>query len=420
MVLFSEMFVSELIGDPVVDRVQENIGHVKDIVITLGDVFPRVTALLVTLSGEKREEKVLLIGEIDLIGKQFVSTRATKDRVALTTLRPDEVLLMRDVIDQQIVDLQGARVIRVNDLKLAKVDQDVRLIAADVGLRGMLRRLGLEGIGGWVVGLLGKKIPEQLIGWDHVQNLSGGKIAVPSKSITDLHPADVAQIISQVQTEKKAEIFSSLSDKTAAEALHELEPVMGAVLVSALDTKKALGILEKMPVDEAADIIGDLPIEKAEELLRLMRPRKANEVRKLLKHRDETAGGLMTTEYISLPQNMTVEQVISKLRETAPDAETIYYIYVVDEAERMVGVLSLRNLIISAPEKRISEIMIKDCITVSPEMNQREVADVISKYNLLAVPVVDQERKIHGIITVDDVMDLILPPVSRRKRQMLG
>jgi CBS domain-containing protein/rRNA processing protein Gar1 len=420
MVLFSEMFVSELIGDPVVDRVQESIGRVKDIIITLGEVFPKVTGLLITLSGEKKEEKVLLIGEIDLVGRQFVSTRATKDRVPLTSLREGEVLLLRDVIDQQIVDLEGARVIRVNDLKLAKVDQDVRLIAADVGLSGMLRRLGLEKFVSLLIGLFRRKIPEQLIGWDHVQSLSGGRIAIPTQTISDLHPADVAQIISQVQTEKKAEIFSTLSEKTAAEALHELEPVLGAVLISTLDTKKALGVLEKMPVDEVADIIGDLPSEKAEELLRLMRPRKSGSVRKLLKHRDETAGGLMTTEFVSLPQNLTVEQVIAKLRETAPDAETIYYIYVVDEAERLVGVLSLRNLIISAPDKQISEIMIKDCITVSPEMNQREVADVISKYNLLAVPVVDKENKIMGIITVDDVMDLILPPVSRRKRQMLG
>jgi CBS domain-containing protein/rRNA processing protein Gar1 len=414
------MFVSELIGDPVVDRVQENIGHVKDIIITLGEVFPKVTALLIALSGEKKEDKVLLIGEIDLIGKQFVTTRATKDRVPLTSLREGEVLLMRDVIDQQIVDLEGARVIRVNDLKLAKVDQDVRLIAADVGLRGMLRRLGLERPVGWFLGLLRIRMPEQLIGWDHVQNLSGGKIAIPSKTITDLHPADVAQIISQVQTEKRTEIFSALSEKTAAEALHELEPMIGAVLISTLDTKKALGILEKMPVDEVADIIGDLPVEKAEELLRLMRVRKAAEIRKLLKHRDETAGGLMTTEFITISQNLTVEQVIAKLREMAPDAETIYYLYVVDEAERLVGVLSLRSLIVSPPEKLISETMIKEPIAVFPEMNQKEVAGVISKYNLLAVPVVDNENKMLGIITVDDVMDLILPPVSRRKRQMLG
>ncbi|MBN3032670.1 MAG: PRC-barrel domain-containing protein, partial [Candidatus Saganbacteria bacterium] len=254
MVLFSEMFASELIGDPVVDRVQENIGRVKDIIVTLGETFPRVTGLLIELPDGGKEKKVLLIGEIDLVGKKFVSTRTTRDRVPLTSPREGEVLLVRDVMDQQVVDLEGARVIRVNDLKLAKVDQDVRLIAADVGLAGMLRRLGLESFGSWLVGRFGKKLPEQLIGWDHVQDLSGGRIAIPTQAITDLHPADVAQIISQVQSEQKAAIFSALSDKTAAEALHELEPMLGAVLIAALDTKKALGVLEKMPLDEAADI----------------------------------------------------------------------------------------------------------------------------------------------------------------------
>jgi magnesium transporter len=420
MVLFSEMFVADLIGDPVVDRVQENIGRVKDIIITLGDVFPKVTGLLVTLAGEKKEEKVILINEIDLIGRQFCSTRATKDRVPFTTAREGDVLLLRDVIDQQIVDLEGARVIRVNDLQLAKVDQDVRLIAADIGLKGMLRRLGLADFIGWIFGLFRRELPEQLIGWDHVQSLSGGKIAIPTQQITDLHPADVAQIISQVQSEKKAEIFSALSEKTAAEALHELEPVLGALLISTLDTKKALGVLEKMPVDEAADIIGDLTAEKADELLRLMRPRKAGAIGKLLKHRDETAGGLMTTEFISLSENLTVEEVITQLRHLAPNAETIYYLYVVDAEGRLVGVISLRRLIVSQPFQPVPEIMIKEPITVTPEMNQREVADVFSKYNLLAVPVVDTEGRILGIITVDDVMDLILPPVSRRRRQTLG
>jgi len=420
MVLFSEMFVSELIGVPVVDRLQENIGKVEDIIITLGETFPRVTGLLVKVTADGGKEQVILMGEIDLIGRQFVSTRTTRDQVVFTTLRGEEVLLGRDVMDQQIVDLEGARVIRVNDLKLAKVEQDVRLIAADVGFRGILRRLKLEKMVESFLGLFGKKIPEQLIGWDHVQSLAKGQITVPSRSLADLHPADIAQVISQVQTEKRTEIFSALTEKTAAEALHELEPLLGAVLISALDTKKALRILEKMPVDEVADIIGDLPQEKAEELLRLMRVRRSEEVKKLLKHRDETAGGLMTTEFITLPQDLTVEQVIARLRELAPNAETIYYLYVIDGAGKLVGVLSLRNLIIAPPEKKIEEIMIKDCITVYPEMNQKEVADIISKYNLLAVPVVDKEGKILGIVTVDDVMDFILPPFARRKRQMVG
>jgi len=419
MVLFSEMFVSDIIGVPVVDRLQKNIGNVKDIVITLGEAFPRVVGLLVGLL-ENNGTKIILIGEIDLIGKKFVTTRTIKEQVPLTSLREGEVLLMRDVMDQQVVDLEGARVIRVNDLKLAKADQDVRLIAADVGLRGMLRRLGLEKIVGRFYGLFGKTIPEQLIGWDHVQNLSGGQIAIPKENITDLHPADVAQIISQVRTDQRTAIFEKLSDKTASEALHELEPMLGAVLITTLETKKSLNILEKMPVDEAADIIGDLPVEKAEELLRLMKVRKATEIRKLLKHRDETAGGLMTTEFVTLPNNLTVEQVIARLREHSPDAETIYYLYVIDEQERLVGVLSLRSLIVAPPEKLITEIMIREPITVTPEMNQKELSDVISKYNLLAVPVVDPEGKILGIVTVDDVIDLILPPHSRRKKNMLG
>jgi Mg/Co/Ni transporter MgtE len=187
-----------------------------------------------------------------------------------------------------------------------------------------------------------------------------------------------------------------------------------------VDTKKALSILNKMPMDEAADVIGDLPEEKAEGLLRLLRTKKAEEIRKLLKHHDETAGGLMTTEFITFPQNLTVDETINKLREQAPDAETIYYLYVIDQEGRLVGALSLRRLIVSRPSTIISEIMIKDMITVQPDANQKNVADVISKYNLLAVPVVNPEGKLLGIVTVDDVMDFILPPIARRKRQMLG
>jgi Mg/Co/Ni transporter MgtE len=187
-----------------------------------------------------------------------------------------------------------------------------------------------------------------------------------------------------------------------------------------VDTKRALGIIEKMPVDEVADVLGDLPEEKAEELLRLMRVKKAAEVRKLLTHNEETAGGLMTTEFIAIPQTFTVQQTIEKMRELAPGAETIYYIYVVDEVEKLAGVLSLRNLIISLPEVSIAEIMVKEPFSVSPEMNQRQVAEIISKYNLLAVPVLDPEKRILGIVTVDDVIDFVLPPISRRKREMLG
>lgn len=423
MVLFSEMFLSELLGVQVVDRLQDPIGTIKDIVFTVGELFPKISGLLLKKS-EKNEEVVLLISEVDLIGKQFVATNSVKDRIAFTKLRPEELLLWRDIVDKQILDTEGARVIRVNDLKLAKVDQDIRLVAADVGIRGLFRRLGILKYLEFIFGLVRKNIPDALIGWDHVDSLKTGKfkgnITVPSKHVSDLHPADIAHIISQVHTEEKRAIFQSLSEKAAAESLHELEPKIQAMLLFTIDTKKALGILEKMPLDEVADVLGDIPEEKADEFLRLMRPRKAAEISKLLKHQEETAGGLMTTEFITIPVDFSVEQTINHLRALAPGAETIYYLYITDKDDRLAGVLSLRSLIVSFPEKSIQEIMNKEPIVISPEMNQRKVAEVISKYNLLAVPVVDVDRKVLGIITVDDVIDFILPPLSRRKRQMLG
>jgi CBS domain-containing protein/sporulation protein YlmC with PRC-barrel domain len=425
MVLFSEMFLSELVGVPVVDKLQEPLGSVRDIIFARGEIFPKATGLVVGLK-DKKEEAVVLMEEIDSIGSQFVVTRSVKNRIVFARLFPQEFLLWKDVMDKQILDTGGARIIRVNDLKLARVDQDVRLMAADVGLRGLLRRLSLLAAVDLILGVFRRRVPDTLISWDHVESLKIGEekggITVPTKHLSELHPADIAQVISQVRSEEKTAIFDSLSEKTAAEALHELEPKIQAMLLLTVDTKKALGILEKMPLDEAADVLGDLPSEKTEEFLRLLRPRRANEIRKLLAHPEETAGGLMTTEFITIPQNLTTEQTIERLRELAPDVETIYYLYVVEpEPEgKLVGILSLRSLIIAPSQKPIAEIMIKDSISVSPKMNQREVADVISKYNLLALPVVDPAGRIIGIITVDDVIDFILPPISRRKRQMIG
>jgi len=422
MVVFTEIFVSKLIHTPIMDRGEKRIGKVADILIALGDQFPRVTGVLVKT--EQGAKKVLTIGEIDMMGSKFVITMSPKDRLVFTNLRDDDVCLKKGILDKQIVDTEGARVVRVNDLKLAKVGNEVRLIAADVGIHGLLRRLGFEKIFSLIFGIFKKNIPETLIGWNYVElleaTLDGGHITIPHKRLNELHPADIADIMSHVHTDERRAIFAALSDKTAAESLHELEPKIQAMLLLTVDTKKALGILNKMPSDEAADVLGDLSEEKTEELLRLMKPKKSAEIRKLLKHPEETAGGLMTTEYISVNQKISAEQIINKLRESAPDAETIYYVYVEDDNSKLVGVLSLRMLIVAQPKTAVSEIMVKHFISVKPEDNQRQVAEVISKYNLLAVPVVDEKDKILGIVTVDDVIDFILPPISRRKRHMLG
>lgn len=419
MVLFSEMYISQLIGVPVVDRIQEPIGSIKDVLISIGETFPKIAGLLVKSDTQKRD-LVLLMGEIELLGKQFVPTKSTQDRIPFAHLKHDDILVCRDLMDKQIVDINGAKVIRINDVKLAQVGMDIRLIAVDVGITGLLRRLGIEQIIKFFLSIFRIKIKDVLIGWDHIEQLQTGRITIPHKKLQQLHPADIASIISQVHSDERTAIFDSLTEKTAAEALHELEPHIQARLLMTVDTKKGIGILEKMPIDEVVDVLGDLPEEKTEEFLRLMRPRKSAEVRKLLKHPEETAGGLMTTEFISFPQNFTVEETINHLRRLAPDTETVYYLYVIDDKDKLTGVLSLRQLIIASPYLPISEIMKKDVIRAHPEDGQRKIAEMVSKYNLLAVPVVDAEDKLLGIVTVDDVMDFVLPPISRRKRHMLG
>jgi len=423
MVVFSEMFISDLLNIPVVDHVQDPIGRVSDILVTMGETFPKVVGLIVNIKEEKKQN-ILSMSEIDLVGKQFVACKAVSSRICFTTLRDGEVLLARDVLDKQIVDTEGARVIRVNDLKLAKVDQEIRLIAVDIGFSGLLRRLGVLRLFGSIAKIFRKRIPDKLIGWDHVEqfktDIVAGRIAIPHKRVEELHPADIAYIISQVHEEEKTAIFFSLSERKAAESLHELEPRLQAVLLQRLEKKKALSVLERMPADEIADVLGDMPQENTEQFLRLLKVRKSNQVRKLLTHSDETAGGLMTTEYITLPENISVDQGIKRLRELAVGAETIYYIYIINLVEKLVGVMSLRDLIVAAPESRIKDIMTKELIKVDPTDEHVKVADIISKYNLVAVPVVDKDKKILGIVTVDDVMDVVLPPISRRYRHMMG
>ena len=423
MIYLNEMYASELLGEPVIDRYEEKIGSIEDLVIQPQDQFPKVIGfLLKSASGKK--SKVLLLNEINLIGRKFVSTRAGKKETPFGQLREGDVLIKRDLMDKQIVDIHGSKVVRVNDLKIAKIADDVRLIAADVGTKGILRRLKIENFVSSLLSFINIKLKEDLIGWNYVEplqtDLARIKLVVPYKGMSQLHPSDIASIISQVHTDEKTAIFESLSTDTAAEALHELEPRIQAFLIGVLDTKKALIILEKMPSDEAADVLGDLPEEKTDEFLKLMKKKKAEEIQELLKHDDETAGGLMTTDLVTIKQDLNVAQTILKLREMAPGAETIYYLYVTDEMEHLLGVLTLRNLIISKEDVLVSDIMKTKIITVKPEMNKRQVADVISKYNLLAVPVVDKLNRILGIITVDDVVDYIIPPLARKKRLSVG
>ncbi|MDH4163426.1 MAG: CBS domain-containing protein [Nitrospirota bacterium] len=415
-----DIFVSEVHRKPVLDRAGEEIGKLTDITVGQGDPFPSVTALVV-----KSGKLTYLIpwDQINLFNKRVISVNLLRDQLSPAVIEPAEVLICRDILDKQIVDINGAKLVRVNDLKLGDVNGRVSLIAADIGLRGILRRLGVEARGERLLSVLRYRLQNVLIGWHYLQpvepKLNKLTLTVSRQKAAQLHPADLAEIISEVSQKERSAIFGSLDVETAAEALHELEPSVQADIIDDMSKEKASDILEQMPPDEAADVLGDLPEAKAQELINLMEKDEAEDVQELLEHEEDTAGGLMTTEYLAFPPDMTVEDAIRELRLEAPDVETVYYLYITDDQERLLGVLSLKSLIMARPETLLQDIMRSPMKTLSLDAEQMDVAEFISKYNLLAAPVVDENMVMRGIVTVDDVVDFLLPPASRKKRRKI-
>ncbi len=414
-----EIFVSEVYKKPVLDQLGEEIGKLKDIIVGLGETFPPVTALVVAAG---RTTYVIPWDKVNLFNRRVISVTAIHRGLEQGAPSSTDILIYRDLLDKQIVDINGAKLVRVNDLKLNDVKGRLCLVAADIGLRGILRRLGWEARGEQALSLVGYKLQHKLISWHYLQTveprLTKLTLTISRQKVARLHPADLAEIISEVSQKERTALFGSLDVETAAEALHELGPKVQADILEDMSKEHASDILEQMPPDEAADVLGDLPEDKAKELISAMEKEEAEEVQELLEHEEDTAGGLMTTEYLAFPQDMTVEEAIKELRLAAPDVETIYYLYIVDGQEKLVGVLSLKNLILAKPHARLKDIMKTPVKTLPLDAKEKDVAEFISKYNLLAAPVVDENDVMRGIVTVDDVVDFLMPsPVRKRRRR---
>ncbi len=403
------LYLTQLLNKPVVDAKGETIGQIKDLAIATGEIFPRTTSVVF----ESQEKKPLALSWIYVakISNEAINLTADKNRLSFSYIKSNELLLKRDLLDSQIVDTLGCKVVRVNDLKLTESEDQLRLLGADIGVRGLLRRLGLEKIIDIVSGFFHYSFPEKIIAWNYIdllkENLSDLKLSITHKKLHELHPADIADILVQLEPSQRAKVFQYLDNARAADAISETEPELQAVLVESLGNQRASDILETMPPDDAADIIADLPYEKAETLLNLMGVKEAADIRKLLGYKENSAGGIMTTDFTAFKENLTVEETLNNLRAIAPDAETVYYIYVVDKENRLKGVLSLRDLVVSSPQTHIHDIMLPDAISVGVDEDQELVANTITKYDLLAVPVVDEQNILLGIVTVDDVLEVV-------------
>jgi magnesium transporter len=408
------LYLSQAIGRPVRDKLGEPIGTVADLIVAIGDRYPPVTGIVVKTNGREIFLHWQAVTSLDATGAEL---RTTSIDIGKFHQRPNEIRLKLDLMDRQIVDIDGRKVVRVNDLRLDEIEGALRLVAVDVGPSGLARRLGFEGAWRTVAHGLHRDIPERYIDWEDVdpveRSIASVKLRVPHKGLAELHPADLATIIDQLGRNDRVGVIASLDDEAAADAIGEMEPEAQVEVLEDLEPARAADILEEMDPDEAADLVADLSEESREEILGLMEQDEADEVQELMTYAEDSAGGIMTTEFVAVPATLTAAETIDRLRELEPNAETIYYVYVTDEAERLVGVLSLRDLIVAKPNRRISEFMYDEPVAVRTDASQEEVTEMVARYNLLAVPVVDAEGKLEGIVTVDDAIDTLLPHPSR-------
>ena len=415
MPLFGELFLSEILRMPILDPKGEELGRLKDIVIVKAEPLPKVDALIA-----ERKNSLFRIpwSALNLFNKRIIAAKLyNADLFSYDSA--EDLLAMRDILDKQIVDVNGAKVVRVNDIKLEGYDSEAILTAVDVGVRGILRRLGFERKGEDFLKVFKASLPYHLIGWNYIQplhpKLTSIALTVPRQMLSEIHPADIADMIGQVSHHEGAAFLKNLDVDVAAETLSEMSSEAQVEIIRGMETEKASDIIEMMPPDEAADVLGDLPAEKAKEILEHIEKEEAEDIQELLGHEEDTAGGLMTNVFVAYPSDMTVREAIARFREDAKEIETVYYIYLIDESEKLVGVISLRELLMSEPGTRLSEIMETKVKTVTPDEDEKVVAKIVAKYNLVALPVVDTHGVLLGIVTVDDILGRMLPHGAKRK-----
>ncbi len=402
-------YLSELLGRAVRDHRGHTMGRLTDLLILPDDKsnYPRVVAL--ALGKEERPKFFAWRGTEDLAGSTIVLQ--TQPQTYAET--GGEIFLSRDVLDRQVIDIEDHRMVRVNDLELGRIGSDYRLINVDIGGRGLLRRLGVEDWVERVAERMHRQLPHNAVSWSDLSFLpdKGVRVNVPRQSFKELHPADIAEILEDVGPRLAGELIRDLGDEQIAETLMELETDFQAEVLESFPEERAADIVQEMEPDEAADLLNELDPAKRQAVLDLMEQEEREDVQELLGHHQDTAGGLMTTNYVCVPPGLAVGEALERLRND-PDshkAETIYYVYVLNEDEKLLGVCSLSDMVLAQPVTPLAAIMHRDPVYVELDTPRDQVLEEISKYNLLAVPVVNQDNQLQGIVTADDALEMILP-----------
>ena len=397
------MFISQIIKKDVFDINGKKIGISKDFVVSRNETYPTIKAMTINIL--KKEEKTVPWHIIENLGNEIKLNSELKSIQNYQT-KKDDINLM-NILDIQIIDSNGKKIGRVNDIELSPIDGNYQVIGLGIGLEGITRRMGIENI----LKDLRIKIPGKYITWKDV-DISGSdeynlKLKMADSELKKLHPSDIAEIIKELNDKDLATIINSLDEDIAVSVLEEISSDRQICLLDGMNNKKTVSILNKMSPDSATDLFGCLSKDKANELLDLMDPEEASDIRKLLIYPPDTAGGIMTTEFAVVNEEYAAQEVLDYLRNIVKEVRFIYYIYLVSNGV-LTGIVSLKDIIFAESAKKASEFMAYDLITVGELENQNDVAKKIAKYNLLAIPVVNDKKELKGIVTVDDVLDISL------------
>lgn len=411
---------SRFLGRRVQDADGFVLGRLADLAAEVHPTRPRIVGLLLDVD---RPRVALIPWSAVCEMEPTIKLDAVRAALSPRPLQPDEIPLREALLDKQVVDTHGLRIVKVNDLLLTSGEGELFLTGVDVGLSGLLRRLGIERAVQFILHRLGRPLPDHALPWTVVAALGGPvtplKLRISRERLEAIHPADLAELLTEMDREERMEVMSALSQEDAAEVLEAAEPEVQANILRSLPAERASDILEEMEPDEAADALAELPAETASDLIVRMEPEAGAEVTRLLAYPPDSAGGRMTPNYIAIPDSLTAGEAIAHLREMAPDAESIYYMYVVDAEGRLVGVLSLRGLLLAEPATPVVEITSPEVIAVRSDESDEAAAALLIKYDLLAVPVLDTEDRLLGTVLVDDVMDLLAERLGGRMPRRL-
>jgi magnesium transporter len=405
------LFLTELLGLKVYDLKGRSLGFVKD-------------AAIVPLIHPSRVDRYLIGGGWAWLTVRHDQVRSIslngiylKDE-QLTPYHSDEYMLrlVRDLLDQQIIDGHGRKVVRVTDATFRiqhEADEDVlSIIEVDIGLRSIFRRLVQGVVPARLVRRIQTVIPPHSIRWEHCSILEADpqrrlRLNVSNEILERMHPADLADIVEELSPDDREAIFETIDSEVAADALSEVEPDIQASILESLEAEKAADIVEEMAPNEAADVLAELEQQTSEDILQEMEPEPKTEVEELLEYSENSAGGLMNTEYVALPQNATVADAMEALKAHEEILEKINTLFLVDDNEHLVASVPLARLVTAAGATPLKNLAADTLIHVDVEEKQNRITEIFDKYNLLALPVTDEAGKLAGAITADEVISLL-------------